>query len=380
MTVASFQTEDWPRFDAERWSEPIATSDSEVLAVTRRLGALAEPLGFDSIWVGEHFGSPYSLWPDATQTLAYWAGRTERVDVGSCVVVLPWHNPVRLAHRIAMLDNLLEGRHFTLGVGRGVSQREYEAIGVDRSEARERFQEVWDVLKLALTNERISYDGRFYQVPETSIRPRPLHDDLLTTAACAFSTPESMQMAAEQGFSQLFVTGAPLDQISQSVDLYNATRAANGIGPDQPTVLLWMYCSTDESALERANTWFVQYGQEANLHYEFTKPGSFEGVKGYEAYATMARERLTQTAGATTGQGAANVMTASQPIGTPDQIIERLRYLQSQTGAKEVTLVTHFGGMSEAEAAASMRLCAAEVLPTIQADAARPRSVPVSIR
>jgi alkanesulfonate monooxygenase SsuD/methylene tetrahydromethanopterin reductase-like flavin-dependent oxidoreductase (luciferase family) len=213
FTSSTFHTADWPRFEAEEWHKPIAIPDSEMLAETRRLGRLVEPLGFDSIWVGEHFGTPYSMWPDATQSLAYWAGQTERIDFGSEVVVLPWHHPIRLAHRIAMLDNMLEGRRFTLGVGRGVAESEYEALGIDRGETRGRFKEVWEILKLALTQERISYDGEFYKIPETTIRPRPLRDDILDHAACAFTTVQSMEMAANEGFSQLFVTGAPLDEM-----------------------------------------------------------------------------------------------------------------------------------------------------------------------
>ena len=58
------------------------------------MGELVEPLGFDSLWVGEHFGTPYSMWPDAMQSLAFWAGRTTRIDFGHvALVVLPWHHP-----------------------------------------------------------------------------------------------------------------------------------------------------------------------------------------------------------------------------------------------------------------------------------------------
>jgi alkanesulfonate monooxygenase SsuD/methylene tetrahydromethanopterin reductase-like flavin-dependent oxidoreductase (luciferase family) len=384
LTIATFQTNDWSRFEAGDWDTPIQIPDAEALGITRALGRLAEPLGFDSIWVGEHFGSPYSMWPDPTQSLAYWAGQTERVDVGSCVVVLPWHHPVRLAHTIAMLDNMLDGRRFMLGVGRGVSQREYGAMGVDREQARGRFKEAWDILKLALTQERIAYDGEHWQVPETSVRPRPLHDDIVEHAACAFSTTSSMEMAAREGFRQLLVTGAPLEEMSKGVDEYNAVRAGMGLEPDQPRVLMWMYCTTDQRDIERGQAWFAQNGREVEMHYEFDKPGVFDGVKGYEAYAEIQRKLLedrerAKAAGGNAGQigqGAAVVGTADQPIGTPETIVERLRTLQRETGAQEVLIVPQFGGMPLAEAQRSLRLFAAEVLPVIQADPAPPRQGP----
>src|SRR5712691_8040160 len=61
---------------------------------TLYIGELVEPLGFDSIWATEHYGSAYSMQPNPLQYLAYWAGRTTRVDMGTAVIVAPWWNPV----------------------------------------------------------------------------------------------------------------------------------------------------------------------------------------------------------------------------------------------------------------------------------------------
>jgi alkanesulfonate monooxygenase SsuD/methylene tetrahydromethanopterin reductase-like flavin-dependent oxidoreductase (luciferase family) len=380
VTIASFQSADWPRIKAEDWSAPMKVPDSQVLAETRELGKLIEPLGYDSIWATEHFGSAYGMWPDATQTLAYWAGQTERVDMGSCVVVLPWHHPVRLAHGIAMLDNMLDGRRYTLGVGRGVARVEFEALGVPRDEARGRFKEIWDFLKLALTQERVSFDGEYYKVPETSVRPRPLHDDMLEYAACASTTQASMEIAAREGFSQLFVTGAPLSEMAQVIDQYNTIRAGQGLEPDQPTILLWMYCAKSEREAERALDWFTTYGDEVATHYEFNKPGAFDGVKGYEPYVEMQRQVVeTEAAQGAARQGTSLVRFDTQPIGTPETVIERVRDLQRETGAKEITLVPQFGGMTLSEAKASLHLFAEEVLPVLQADPAPAREAPVPV-
>src|ERR1700674_1065615 len=68
------------------------------------LADMVEPLGFDSIWGVEHHFSPYTMIPDVLQFLTYMAGRTKRIGFGSMVVVLPWHDPVRVAEQIAMLD------------------------------------------------------------------------------------------------------------------------------------------------------------------------------------------------------------------------------------------------------------------------------------
>ena len=87
-----------------------ARADFEVYRQDLRLADLAEPLGFESVWGVEHHFTDYTMCPDVLQFLAYMAGRTERVQLGSMVVVLPWHDPLRVAEEVSMLDNLSGGR------------------------------------------------------------------------------------------------------------------------------------------------------------------------------------------------------------------------------------------------------------------------------
>ena len=96
-------------------------SDGEVYRNEMRLAALAEPLGFDSAWGVEHHFTDYTMCPDVLQWLAYMAGRTDKIRLGSMVVVLPWHHPMRVAEEISMLDHLCDGR-FILGMGRGAGR------------------------------------------------------------------------------------------------------------------------------------------------------------------------------------------------------------------------------------------------------------------
>jgi len=115
-------------------------------------------------------------------------------------------------------------------------------------------------------------------------------------------------------------------------------------------------------------------------HYEFNKPGAFDGVKGYEPYVEMQRQVVeTEAAQGAARQGTSLVRFDTQPIGTPETVIERVRDLQRETGAKEITLVPQFGGMTLSEAKASLRLFAEEVLPVLQADPAPAREAPVPV-
>ena len=96
VMVTGYNQGDWERLLAEDYSRPPAVSDAANMDDTLELGELVEPLGFDSIWATEHYGSAYSMQPNPLQYLAYWAGRTRRVDVGTAVIVAPWWNPVLL--------------------------------------------------------------------------------------------------------------------------------------------------------------------------------------------------------------------------------------------------------------------------------------------
>ena len=93
-------------------------TDRNVYQNELRLGSLAEPLGFESLWGVEHHFTDYTMCPDVLQYLSYFAGRTEKIQLGSMVVVLPWHHPVRVAEQVLMLDHMSDGR-FVFGIGRG---------------------------------------------------------------------------------------------------------------------------------------------------------------------------------------------------------------------------------------------------------------------
>ena len=127
-------------------------SDHEVYRNEARLADLAEPLGYDSIWVSEHHFTGYNMCPDALQFLSYMSGRTERVKLGS-MVVLPWHDPMRMAEELVMLDNLSDGR-VIFGMERGVARREHEGFRLDMAESRGRFIESARMLVHKLGQDR----------------------------------------------------------------------------------------------------------------------------------------------------------------------------------------------------------------------------------
>src|SRR5919108_400318 len=108
--------------------------------------------------------------------------------------------------------------------------------------------------------------------------------DLPDGLLCASTSPESMQIAADRGLGQLFVTGAPLAEVSRQVGEFNTIRARNGLPPQQPTVYMWAHCVETEAQAADAQKYFQRYQLEVADHYGFTKPDNFKGLKGYERY------------------------------------------------------------------------------------------------
>lgn len=362
VMVTGYNQTDWERLMTEDYDRPPTVSDHANMDDTLHMGELIEPLGFDSIWATEHYGSAYSMQPNPLQYLAYWAGRTKRVDMGTAVIVAPWWNPVRLAHEISMLDILLQGRRLHLGIGRGVAPHEYASLGYPLEESHKYFYDVVNAIRAADGSQRFTFDGEVYKIPPTTVRPQARHfGDLTTNIKAAFSTKKSAQMAAENGLGQMFVSGDDLSTMTAGVTQFNEIRAELGLPPDQPTTLLWMYCAETEAEAEEGWEFFHNQFTAAQHHYfEWNNPG-FEGVNGYEEYL----ER--QSADVPVADGYVKELRRTQPIGTPDQIIDTIRTVQSAISLETLVIHVFYGGMPREKAEKSLRLFAERVLPEVQA-------------
>jgi alkanesulfonate monooxygenase SsuD/methylene tetrahydromethanopterin reductase-like flavin-dependent oxidoreductase (luciferase family) len=367
---------DWERVLSGDFSTAPETPDWQCVEAAMALGDLAEPLGFDGIWFPEHCGTPYGMTPNPIQALTYFAGRTERVSLGTFVAVAPWWNPVRLAHQIAYLDILSKGRYTTIGLGRGVSKSEFDAVGVPREESRERFNETLDVLKLAFSGERFCYDGEIFSFPEMSLRPAPISDDLFSRIFSSSSTPESLEILSRRGMVPLFVGNKPIWDAGAEVQKVNTFRAEEGLAPCQPKNVMFMYCTPDAADAAKTEEWIWTANRDVTVHYGFADASNFKGVKGYEAYAAREASATAVLADAVTGDPKAGkpktpgYHASNLLIGTPEEIYHRIKAAQEACSFCELTIVPQFGTMPYAEAMESIKLFAKEVLPAVHEMAA----------
>ncbi|MCJ2181050.1 LLM class flavin-dependent oxidoreductase [Novosphingobium album (ex Hu et al. 2023)] len=367
LGIASQNSADWERIIEGDHENPPQMDDWRIVEQALALGDLAEPLGFDGIWVPEHFGTPYGMTPNPLQLLAYFAGRTQRVSFGTQIVVVPWWNPMRLIHQIAYLDIISNGRYQTIGLGRGVAKSEFDALGIPRETSMKRFEETIDILELAFTKGRFSYEGEVFRIPETEIRPAPKSRDLFSRLYGASATGPSLEMISRRGVKPLFVGNKPLSDAADDVRKVNTMRREVGLPPCQPKNILFTYCVADRYEAEKADEYLAAANRDVALAYGLNDPSNFAGVKGYESYAARASGATAPDARAAAegkpapkGYDQSNLM-----IGTPDIIIERIIENQKACSFSEITLMPQFGTMPYSEAARSVELFAREVLPAV---------------
>jgi len=373
LGVFAHNSGDWDRIIRGDLHVPPGEPDWKFVQAGLAIGDMAEPLGFDGVWAPEHQGTPYGMTPNPIQTLSYFAGRTERVTFGTMVAVAPWWHPVRLAHQIAYLDIITNGRYTTIGLGRGVAKKEFDALGIPREESRQRFSETLDILRLAFTQHRFAYEGEIFKIPEMELRPAPKSTDLWSRIYGSSATPDSLELLARRGMTPLFVGNKPIEEAAKEVQKVNLFRAEEGFGPCQPKNVMFMYCVGAEADAAKADDWILSANRDVNLHYGFADPSNFVGVKGYEAYASRQASATAILAEAVHGLAPTDgkpKLPGYHPsnllIGTPQEIFRRIRAAQEACSFQEITLVPQFGAMPYDEAQRSVELFAREVLPEVQ--------------
>ncbi len=345
-------------------------TDREVYRSELRLADLAEPLGFESIWGVEHHFTDYTMCPDVLQFLTYMAGRTQRAQLGSMVVVLPWHDPMRAAEEISMLDSICDGR-LILGLGRGAAKVEFDGFRLSMDESRARFVESAETVLRGLETGFCEYDGTYVKQPRSAIRPAPFKSFRGRTYAAAVS-PESLPIMARLGVGILIIPQKPWHEVARELETYRAVyRQVNGVDAPPPISAGWTFCDPSaERARAMARRYIGGYYQTVLDHYQFAGD-HLATTKGYEYYGKMSEKIATY--GTDT---VIDYFVNLQVAGTPEQCYERIVDIHRRTGNSHYVGVFSYAGMPYDEAERSMRLFAAEVMPQLRTLTVTPPAPP----
>ena len=261
-------------------------TDLEVYQQELRLGGLAEGLGYQSIWGVEHHFTDYTMCPDVLQMLTYFAARSETLLLGTMVVVLPWHHPMRVAEEVTMLDNMSNGR-VILGLGRGLGRIEFEGLGVDMNTSRDRFVESAEMILTGLERGWCEYDGKYVKQARRDIRPRP-HTTFRGRSYAAAVSTESFPIVARLGLGLCIIPQKPWDLVADELATYRRIYdEVNGTPAPAPIVAGWTFCDEDPGrARAMAEEYIGGYWKSVVEHYEFLDT-HLQQIKGYEGYGRM---------------------------------------------------------------------------------------------
>ena len=215
---------------------------------------LAESLGFDVAWLAElHFGGAFSLLANPLMVVPVIAQRTRRIRIGTAVTLLPLHHPLSCAEQAATADLLSDGR-LEFGVGRGSIPTQFHGFRVPLAENRARFDEALAIIRLAWTQERFSYQGRFHDIENLSVVPKPVqrpHPPIRV----GVHTPESFAHVGDLGLPIYSgTTTTPLPQLRECMARYREHLAAAGHPwqSDQMALMFPMHVGASGAAAREA--------------------------------------------------------------------------------------------------------------------------------
>ncbi|MCP5178984.1 MAG: LLM class flavin-dependent oxidoreductase [Pseudomonadales bacterium] len=346
-------------FTSYGWDNGI--TDSEVYAQEIDLAIRAEALGFDCIWPTEHHFFDYSFCPDNLQLLSYLAGRLQKINLGTAAVILPWNDPLRVAEKVAMLDELSSGR-VRFGMGRGLSRREFQPFrGIEMAESRERFDEAAPLIVEALRTGVFEGNGRFYPTSRAEIRPRPSRSFDGRVYAVANSA-DSLEACARIGARMILFSEARWEKRLENINKYRERfRELHDREPQPVMTADFTFCHHDAGyAQEVAERCMARYLQSLLEHYELMNDHLLD-VKGYQGYGRQA--------GQLQSMGFDKYLSgflAANAYGTPEQMLEKFRQRREIIGDYELATCFRFGGMTIEDTRESMALFAREVMPELR--------------
>ena len=319
---------------------------------------LAESLGFDVAWLAElHFGGVFSLLASPLMVVPVVAQRTRRIRIGTAVTLLPLHHPLSCAEQAATAD-LLSGGRLEFGVGRGSIPTQFHGFRVPLADNRARFDEALDIIRLAWTQERFSYHGRFHEVENLSVVPKPIqrpHPPIRV----GVHTPESFAHIGDLGLPIYSgTTTTPLPQLRECMAHYRAHLAAAGHpwGPEQMALMFPMHVAAGGPAAREAMRPGVhQYYR--NVQAIFSQlPESFgEHLPRLriieETVKNLPYERFCRDQGV---------------FGDAAEVVDRLQAARDEFGLSQIIAWFDQGAqLPRAEVEAAMRRFAEEVMPKL---------------
>lgn len=330
--------------------------DHAILLETLQEIQLADQLGFDSAWLAEHHFSRYGILGNPLLVGAAVAETTKTIRIGTAVVVLPFHHPLRLAEDAATLDILTGGR-LDLGVGRGYQPKEFRGFGIDAESSKARYHEVIDILRLAWRGEPFEYEGMHYSCTELTTSPRPAQPGGPPILHAVVSPSSFVERGLAGDRIITSPTFTPLAVMKKNFDAYQASLISAGHDPagfDVPYMQqVWVGHTTE--GLSAAADAALRYYQSMGT----VLPGSQDSVKAETEYYEKVRHHLDLLT-------LEQTLTHGGNFGSVDQVVDTLGRLATELGVSHYICWFRIPTLDRNIALESMETFAREVIPQLR--------------
>lgn len=309
----------------------------------------AERAGFDGWFCTEHHQQE-GINPAPLTTLAALAGRTERLRLGTAVLLPPLYHPTRLAADAAVLD-VLSGGRLILGAGLGYQGGDFDAFGIPLAHRVSLFEEAIAILKLAWTKERFSFAGRRYRLDDVAVVPKPVQAPRPPIWLAGW-TPPGVRRAARLGDAWLTDPILSLDAVNQLRDVYRDEAARHGTAPEivlmRPLALGTSRAAAEQTYAEAAVGAYRYYWRHGALNADLEPWLQAVESESQLTWETLAPGRVV--------------------FGTPDDCIVQAQEWFAATGSDYMILSISPGVGTDrwAEMKAAIELFGREVIPALR--------------
>ena len=323
----------------------------------------AEEMGFDGLMLNEHHSTPFCMGGVMNVEAAILARITTRAKIVLLGNVLPiWDDPLWLAEDLAMIDMISRGR-LVSGFVRGGGV-ESLANNVNPVYNRERFEEAHDLIIAAWKRKGpFSWDGKHFQYRVVNPWALPLQKPHPPIMVPGTVSPETVVWAARHRYPYI-VLGSSLDQTRELIELYRDTATETGyeMGPEHIGYLIRVFVAdSEEKAQAEGYNFFWQNGALGKQIREWMAPPGYASVDFAGIRRTRAISRDFDSQAYKEAQDNYQLV-----LGTPDQVIEKLRYVRDLLGLGHMCLWAHDGHMTHDDTVRCIELLGKEVLPALR--------------
>ncbi len=308
----------------------------------------AEKMGFARAWYAEHHFSNYSLCPSPLMMAAHMAGHTQKIRLGTAVVVAPLYNPARLLAEIGMVDNLSNGR-LDLGIGMGYQQYEFDRFCSTLENVREFTGEMLELIQMGLTQAAFEYNGKHIKFPRSSISCKPVQKPT-PPIWYAGGDPSHLAWIARNGHT-LFATGllGGVTRMKKTREYFEGIAAKEGKAARIGVTRLAFATKNKKDADHYIDCALYQQRLAVSLKNRREKVVNNYIVQEFPYDEEPSIENIRR----------------NLPVGDVDNCIEKMVRIVRELDPVHIAIQPQVGDMEHKKSLESMELWASEVMPAV---------------